>query len=99
MYNQTDDFNLKVGRAIADSITEEWEKAWLIVTIKPDVISTQGFYQIQGDKTTRSFTVNFPLVKLFRDLHNKMAQVPNRDWKTANFEVMRDGTFQLTFEY
>ncbi len=88
-----------IGTEIAKSIPEEWDKAWVVFEFSPDVFDIRGRYISADTKQEKSFVVSQNTITHLHNLHIQMAETPKGDWKTARFELQRNGQFELHFEY
>lgn len=89
----------KIGQAVADSISEEWSSISLSVELKPGVITLKGKYEPVGGKQQKSIRISRTTVALFKELHDRMKNEMDDDWRTAKFELAREGQFSMKFEY
>lgn len=89
----------KIGQTILDIVEAEWEKVFIHVFIKPDVIQLKCSYYVVNSEIKNSFTPNRALVELFRELHNRMVLELNDDWKMADFLLTNDSKFEIKFDY
>ena len=88
-----------IGQSIVNAIPETWETAQVRIDLDPGVVTAHGIYVSDKDFETRSFKVNYAMVKHFKVLHAIMAETPKGDWKHAKFVINKEGHFDLSFEY
>lgn len=89
----------QIAQTMVDAIPEAWDTAWVMVELKPGVISTQGHYQLLGAESPVSFRVPHQTLALFNQLHAQMVETMQADWKRARFDLKSTGKFDLSFEY
>mgnify|MGYP001767189406 CR=1 FL=1 len=89
----------RIGQSVADLIDANWEEANIRVSIKPGVIQLKSSYTITDTKEVVSFAPNRSLVRLFRELHERMVTELEDNWQTALFNLKPDGKFEIQFGY
>lgn len=88
-----------IGQTLTDAIPSDWSSAWVVVEVKPGVISLQGHFILKEDDLPKSIQIPRQLMQLFSQLHTRMVEEMHDDWKRARFELKRSGKFVMKFEY
>lgn len=91
-------YNL-IGQSVADSLPKGWENAQVSIALQKGVITVQAFYWLEQEKEQHSFEPDFAAIRHFKTLHEIMSKTTKGDWKSAKFEINREGHFDFSFEY
>ena len=93
------DIYQKIGESIAAAIEDDWVYAEVLVEIKPDVRTFEGYYISEEGGKHKGFRLSQITKTLLKNLHTQMAETPQGNWKRATFSLHRTGKFDLAFEY
>lgn len=95
----SNDEYVKIGEAVVDAMTREWQSIHLTVDVPDDgVMSVDGLY-IDKNGTEQKFIVPDIALKELFQIYTQMSKSPKGKWNKMIFKLKPAGQLEVFFDY
>ena len=89
----------EIGQEIANKIPEKWDLAEVVFIYHHGMSVIESSYKLVDSVEKKRNIAGRRLMELFIELHDKLIEAGQADWKQAVYVLRPDGKFDLWFEY